>query len=563
MIELHDYQIQACGAVDEGFRTCFSQLLVLATGLGKTVCAAAIADHEVSRGGRVLYIAHRTELLSQPTKTFGHWGLACGLEKAGAKVDVADLPQVTFASVQTLKGARLERFPPNAFSLVIIDEAHRTEAKTYQAIIKHFCGGDSCAKLLGLTATPFRLDGKPLGETYDRIAFEMGIGEGVAKGWLCPLEGVNVAVESMNLDGISKHAGDFSPSELDERMTLEPVVHGIAKPASELIGKRPTIAFTVSVRQAKLLADVLGTYGVKAQAVTGEDSEDVRKDAIAAYKAGELQVLVNVGVFVEGFDAPSTSCILLAAPTASVGKLRQQIGRGTRLSPETGKTDCLIVSFVPGMVKSKTFQTPKDVLQGCAVSQRPNVGETYEDRAREEEAIRDALLAMTGQKSQLLIDSMGVEYAVTMMPIAEFIGSTKLRGAGDPPSARQLELLESKGLSKKEIEAIATKKQASAIIDGILRRREEGLCSYKQAKILRSKGLNPNVSMELANEAMAALQQDWRVTPEWLKNDRRFAITVDNGTPNRNAALRGRNEAPRTNQNRVAPTRPAVNDGWW
>jgi superfamily II DNA or RNA helicase len=183
-IELRHYQDQAIDAVlaewAEGHR---ATLLVAATGLGKTTMFAELLRRRASHG-RSLVIAHREELINQAAARIeAQTGLTVGVEMADSRSSHLQPQQVVVATMQTLRGKRLGGFPKDAFATIVIDEAHRSLAKSYRTIADHFAG----AKLLGVTATPDRSDKLGLGAVYQSVAYQYDIAEAIADGWLVPL----------------------------------------------------------------------------------------------------------------------------------------------------------------------------------------------------------------------------------------------------------------------------------------------------------------------------------------------------------------------------------------
>ena len=187
-MNLRPYQNRALDAIDSAFAEVNSALIVMATGTGKTIVMSALADREIRRGGRVLILAHRAELINQAVdKLHRATGIAAGIEMADlcSDTDVETPPyMVVVGSVQSMcRPTRLARFHHDDFTLVMIDECHHALADTYRSVVNHF----STAKLLGVTATPDRGDLRSLGEVFEKIAFEYSIVEAIKDGYLSPI----------------------------------------------------------------------------------------------------------------------------------------------------------------------------------------------------------------------------------------------------------------------------------------------------------------------------------------------------------------------------------------
>jgi len=346
---LRPYQADAVEAILADFnRGLRSTLLVLATGLGKTTVFSEVASRFVKSFDRVLVLAHRNELLDQGSTRMAPYGIDTGLEQGESHVDVADLPHVTFANIATMKGARLARFRPNSFGLIIIDEAHRTAAAGYRKLLAHF----PKANVLGVTATPERMDGKPLGDMFENVAYTMGIAEASQGGWLCPIELRDIAVDGLNLDALSISGGDFNAAEMEAQLLDHGAMLAGAAVFADLVGKRQTIVFTPGVASAHVLVEFMQNRGFAAAAVDGAMDKSDRKRVIDGYNAGEIQIVANCAVLTEGFDAPATSCVGILRATRSKGLLTQMIGRGLRPAP--GKADCLVLSFAPKTVTARS-----------------------------------------------------------------------------------------------------------------------------------------------------------------------------------------------------------------
>jgi superfamily II DNA or RNA helicase len=562
-LALRPYQTEAVAAILAEFATVRATLLVLATGLGKTVTFADVARIFVERGGKVLVLAHREELLTQAANTLRTFGLTVGIEQADQRVDPAVLPDVTIASVQTLQRKRLTRFPPDTFPLVIVDEAHHTTATTYRAILDYFAP----AKVLGVTATPDRTDRTGLHNVYESLAYRMEIGAGIKGGWLAPIELRSVVVQDLDISSVRVTAGEMNAADLEAELMREQVLHQVAAPLAELARGRQTLVFTVGVEQAHALARVLGGYGVQAAAVDGSMGREARRGVLEAYRAGHVQVVCNAMLWTEGFDAPETSCIALVRPTSSRSLVTQMIGRGTRL--HEGKSTCLVLDFVPGRAGKLRLSGPADVLAGedlpdelldriqTMSSAEAGDLETLIGRARAQQAESEAAALNYEQRERLrvlgLVRQVGVAYAAPRHDVETLLSAMALdeagadwapdfrgahgdsdgRGAGGgglprsprmhgsrPATEAQRASLISAGF---ELPQNLNMREASALFQILDARREKGLCTLKQARLLQKHGLRDDVSMRDASEAITAIRNNgWRA-PAWLYRDPRFS----------------------------------------
>ena len=522
-LELRPYQLEARCRILAELERVRATLLVLATGLGKTVCFASVAQHFVERGHRVLVIAHRSELLDQAAVTLTRFGLTVGIEQAERRARDAS---VVIASVQTLRGKRLASFATNSFGLVIIDEAHHTAAKGYRAVLDHF----NVARVLGVTATPDRTDGLALRHAFTSVAYRMELGAGIHAGWLAPIDLRSVMVNSLDLSRVRSAAGDLVASELEAELTRDRVLHEVAGPLSELAAKRQTLAFVAGVHQAHALAEVLGGYGVSAAAVDGSMSGERRAEVLADYRAGRVNVICNAMLLTEGFDCPETACIALVRPTRSRSLLTQMIGRGTR--PAVGKLECLVIDFVPGRAATIRLASPADALAGRDLP-RPLLDRVRAqslnasgnlcrliDRAKAAEDARQKA-RMSAKRCIRMVD---VAYAASRLDINELLEAVTVatpphrgRGASSTPqrraSAAQIHALRRTGL---EVPDHLTIRQASLLLNVLARRRALGLCTVKQSRLLRSYGLRDDLSFEQARKVLNVIAHNGWDPPAWL-----------------------------------------------
>lgn len=516
--QLRPYQVEAIDAIRERFAAGDrSTLLVLATGLGKTICFAEVARRVVVAGGQVLVLAHRTELLDQARGKLEALGLDVALEQA--QTHASRVSGVVVASVQTLRKKRLEEWKPDHFRLVVIDEAHHAAAKTYRTILDHFSG----AKILGVTATPDRGDGKGLAELFDSVAYRFEIGASIREGWLSPISARRILVEGLDLSAIRTTAGDLNQGELDLAMREPAAVDGVAEPLVKLAASRPTLVFTVTVEHARALAVAVNDRAPgTAEALDGSADRDHRAEVLRRYQSGELRMLVNCALFTEGFDAPSTSCIAIARPTKSRALYTQMVGRGTRLAP--GKSECLILDFA-GLAGRHKLTGPADVLTGEPLDDDEQAelekllgqgeADVFEllDRAKEnaKRARERKAIPWTSVDVDLFGDSLGEGY--------------NREHVGMPLTDAQAELLERKGVDIKQLD----RARAAVLVAELKRRHRENLCTYKQAKVLRRAGVNAaHLSLEQASKFITELSaRRWRPSASWLERAHKAAKAAE------------------------------------
>jgi superfamily II DNA or RNA helicase/HKD family nuclease/diadenosine tetraphosphate (Ap4A) HIT family hydrolase len=298
-------------------------LVVLATGLGKTWLSA----FDSRAFGRVLFVAHREEILAQALSTFravrphDTLGRYTGQEKS---------PEATvlFASIQTLgRQAHLDRFAIDQFDYIVIDEFHHAEARTYRRLIQYF----KPKFLLGLTATPERTDGADLlALCDDNLVFRCDVAEGIRRELLCPFRYFGVP-DNVDYRNIPWRSRKFDEEALTNAVATQARAANALDQYQRRAGRR-TLAFCVSQRHADFMKTYLLEHGVRAAAVHAGGSSDPRAESLQALKEGELAVICAVDMFNEGVDVPELDTVLMLRPTESRILWLQQFGRGLRRS---------------------------------------------------------------------------------------------------------------------------------------------------------------------------------------------------------------------------------------
>lgn len=327
---LRDYQVRAI----QGLRAEFCKgnkrtILVLPTGGGKTTVAAEMIKGAVSKSNRVLFLAHRTELIDQASARLDTYEIDHGIIQSGT-LRAKPTAQVQVASIQTLVNRQL---PPA--DLVIVDESHRARSESYLKILCQYPE----AAVIGLTATPIRLDGKGLGDLFSAMVEAATVEELIASGVLIP---PRVFVPSApDLAGIKTTAGDYNQGQLADVMDKPHLVGDIIEHWLDLAQGRQTVVFAASVEHSLHLRDAFRKEGVSAEHIDGCTNKHERKRILDDLANGRIQVVTNMGVLTEGWDCPSCSCGVLARPTKSLGLYLQEVGRIMRCAP--GKTDAILL----------------------------------------------------------------------------------------------------------------------------------------------------------------------------------------------------------------------------
>ncbi len=310
-------------------------MVVMATGLGKTYLAGFFAQ----RYTRVLFVAHREEILHQAERSFRQImpEKTSGLYNGTSKDEAADF---VFASIYTLGMKRhRERFSPNAFDLIVVDEFHHAAAKSYQAILDYF----QPKFLLGITATPDRMDGKDVYALCDgNVAYRIHFLEAISKGWLSPFRYYGVHDET-DYSQITWLGNRYDEEELLAVQLKEESAASVYEAWTKYKQTR-TIAFCSSIAQADFLARYFRAQGVQVVSLHSRTQEMNREEAIKKLGTGTLEVIFTVDLFNEGVDIPETDTLLFVRPTESLTVFTQQVGRGLRLHPS--KQACNIIDLI-------------------------------------------------------------------------------------------------------------------------------------------------------------------------------------------------------------------------
>lgn len=514
-MQLRPYQIQAKDAVlsewSEGHR---KTLLVLPTGTGKTVVFAKVVEDRVNNGGRALVLAHRGELLSQAAdKIMDASGMACALEKAESTSLGSNMP-VTVGSVQSLaQPKRLARFPRDYFTDIVVDEAHHCLSDSYQRVLAHF----PKANILGVTATPDRGDMKNLGQFFDSKAYEYTMPQAIRDGYLCPIKAQMIPLE-LDISGVKVTSGDFSSGEIGS--ALEPYLDQIAREMTHYCKGRKTVVFLPLIQTSQKFCAILNCYGLRTAEVNG-NSEN-RAEVLRDFENGRYDVLCNSMLLTEGWDCPAVDCVVVLRPTKVRSLYQQMVGRGMRLFP--GKEHLLLLDFLwmserhdlcrPSALISKDTDIAKRIDQQMVDSSNGiDLIDAEEQAERDvlaerEEALAKELAEMRKRKRKL-VDPLQYALSIAAEDLVGYVPTFAWEMA--PPSARQLDFLEKRGIFAESVENMG---KASLLIDRLVRRQEEGLSTPKQIRCLERYGFR-QVGTWLFEDASKMITRlaanNWRV----------------------------------------------------
>lgn len=338
LVTLRNYQSEAVEKIKAAYRQGYkAPILVLSTGSGKTIVFCNITERTAIKGNSVCILVHRDHLLRQTSDHLTLLGVPHGLIAPGHSM-TGDPIQI--ASVMTL-ARRIHRMKPPA--LIVIDECHHTPAGTWKKILETW----SSSRILGVTATPIRLDGKGLGINAGGF-FDTMI-EGPDIRWLIdnsylsqPL--VYAPPTNIDLKGIRTQCGDYEKHELSVRMDKPTITGSVIEHYLRLCPGAPAILFAASVKHAEHSAEQFNAAGIPAASLTGELSDGMRKHRISSLANGQIKILTSCEIISEGTDIPVVTAAILLRPTQSTGMFLQQCGRALR--PFPGKINAIILDHV-------------------------------------------------------------------------------------------------------------------------------------------------------------------------------------------------------------------------
>jgi len=340
---LRDYQQEIVFRVHEAWKCHRSVMVQMPTGTGKTHVLAQIVneklriENEESLCGtkqptNILIVAHRIELIEQIKNVLHHSSLFTFYSSL-----------IKVESIQTIS-RRIDSIDYSP-DVVIIDEAHHAQAKTYRMLWEKWPN----AKFLGLTATPCRMNHCGFTDLFDTLVCSWSIAEFIRKGVLSAFDYVSIRPDSMEqrlIDSLEKRGadGDYQIKEMNEVLNRRPSIERLYRSIREFADGKKGIVYAISIDHARKIAEYYCQRGIMATAIDSKTPKEVRKQTVEDFKAGRIQVMVNVDVFSEGFDCPDVEFVQMARPTLSLSKYLQQVGRGLRRS--TGKEFCTMIDNV-------------------------------------------------------------------------------------------------------------------------------------------------------------------------------------------------------------------------
>jgi superfamily II DNA or RNA helicase len=533
-----------------------SAVMVAATGLGKTLLMAGLA--KTWPKGRIMMISHRFELNKQAQETLEiYCQEPVDFEQAGYEADqctLVDRCRIVVASVQTLNAKRnnrmrLEKFDPNDFGLIMIDEAHRAVSPSYRRVIDYFLKNNRDCRLVGVTATPDRLDGVGLGHIFETVACDFNIRWGIDNGWLVPLRQKIVTVDDLDFSFVKSKTNELGEDDLNQRQLAElieneRVMHEMAAPIIEESGTKSCIVFCPSVSHARRLSEIINRHRPGSSiALDGSlpPMDPTRQRTLKGFKDGETQFLCNCGIATEGFDAPKAEIIAICRPTKSRALYTQMVGRGTR--PLKGVVDgkssvedriasisrsakpyATVIDFV-GQASRHNLVCTGDILAGenepkeiVEIARRivsnPNFDRDMVAAIRmatdEIEKQESARRAMVTAKVKYGVSELDIWSPMDWVPprtVKQFRGSK-------PPSDKMRMALTKFGFTYQEVSELNWQ-QAKSMISKCVDRSAKGLCTIKQKRLLSRFGIDANrMTRNEASEQIDRIKQNGWQRPE-------------------------------------------------
>ena len=372
MITLRPYQQKFVGDLRSAFAAGAKRVLgVSPTGSGKSACMAHIARCSLEKGLRTTVIAHRAEIIKQLSDALRKEGVDHGIIRSGVQMR-AHMP-VQVASVQTLV-KRMSILPKP--DMLMVDESHRIMANTYLEVLSAY----SHAKVLGVTATPERLDGKGLGDVFNAMVRGPEVQWLIDNGFLA--RPIYYAPKTVDASGVSMRAGDYAKNELASLMDKPSIIGDSVAHYRKYADGKTAIAFCVNLKHARDTADAFNQNGIKAEVIDGTMDDGERAGIVERVRRGATSVLVSCELVGEGFDAPAVGAAILLRHTASLGLHLQCVGRALRAKPDG--SGAVILDHVGNCCRHGLAEEQRDwSLEGSSAKRRKREVEIETRRCEE------------------------------------------------------------------------------------------------------------------------------------------------------------------------------------
>ena len=500
---LRPYQEVAVSAASEALDKYKNTLVVAPTGAGKTIMLSALVGKRYKKCKNVLILQHRDELVNQNMTKFKkvNENISTSVVNAETKDWNAD---AVFSMVQTL--SRLNNLSGmSKVDMVVVDEAHHVAAETYQRIINKAKELNDKVEIVGFTATPNRGDKKGIRNVFNNCSQQIEISTLINEGYLVKPRTfvIDVGVQD-ELRNVRKTISDFDMLEVAEIMNRRAINKRVVEEWSSKAGDRKTVVFCSTIQHAQNLCEEFVQIGVNAKCVTGDTPREEREEILHDLAHGDVQVVVNVAVLTEGFDAPPVSCVVLTRPCSFKSTMVQMIGRGLRTVdpeefPDVIKTDCIVLDFGTSILThgslddavdldgsdgdGRNGEAPVKVCPECdsfvplAVRECPMCGHTFEGSGGDPlEKFEMTEIDLMNRSPFRWIDLFGNGRC---MAATGFSGFSMVADLGDVSVA-----IVRSGKGRVRAVSIGTKAQALAAADDFLREVEDGNSAKKTRRWL-------------------------------------------------------------------------------
>jgi superfamily II DNA or RNA helicase len=539
------YQLEAVDGVLSSLRKHRSTLVLLPVGSGKTTTFSLITKLGYDHDRNVLILVHRDELVKQAVgRLKKDVGIRASIEKAKSYCDPT--AKVVVASVQTMtREARLKRFAPDAFNLIVCDEAHHFVSKSFKRVLEHF----HSAKVVGVTATGDRHDQKNLYPLFEDIAYQMTIRQAIEDGWLVPVKQFFVRVKGLDYSQVRVVAGRLHQGDLESVVENADILERMVVPTIEHVGDRSAIVFCVSKAHAHACVEFFQKKGKTAVAIDEGTPKNIRSAVVESFRSGDIQYLCNVEIVTEGFDAPDTGAVVMFRPTESRTLYIQMAGRGMRPSPgvvdkySTAKERCeaiasskkphaTILDFVGNSGNHKLVHAASMLAPGAddavidtadtLVAENPQLDliEAVDLAERLVEEARGRVVGDAYEHKALEVDAFGnADPCQTML----FFGIQRFDDPlGRRPTPKQLKALERFGIRDADM---LNRREASALLDRLVTRAQEKQATVKQMQALVKAGYDRLSVINTSFAGAMKLLDERPVTDGQSRVLRRFGYT--------------------------------------
>ena len=340
-MELRKYQNELISNVYLDCKTGLRNIcVVLPCGGGKTVVMSEIIKRANKKGNKVLFLVHTRELIKQAKDTFEAVGIS--MQVIEGKIDIDDESMAILSTVQTMCN-RIKKNPELAqnFKMIMIDECHHIQSSSYRQII------DNCKNsfIFGFTATPARLDGKSLGDIFQKLEIGVSVKELIKMGFLTPFD-YYLPPQKFDEKELTVKFADFAKDDMELVLDKQYIIKDIVEKYNQLAKDKKTIVYAVSIKHANNIQKEFKEAGINSAVITANTPEMVREALIKSFKAGYTKILINVDLFSEGFDVPSCECVILCRPTMSLTLFIQQSMRSMRIDRNNPSKRAVIIDLV-------------------------------------------------------------------------------------------------------------------------------------------------------------------------------------------------------------------------